>query len=98
MMRAQVNDTTGYSPAFLNCGGIGMPPYAVRYRGRWYVTEWLTPDNRNTPSERPEVIDWVRSLGVLRFGTRRFLDAQARSNKHWHQYPRAADLYDRKVA
>lgn len=91
-------DRTGHSAAFLNCGGIGMPPFAVKYRGRWYVTEWISANSFGQTVERPEVLGWVRSLGVLRFGTRRFLDYLERTDKRWTDCPRAAVVFDSREA
>lgn len=74
-----------YAPAFLNCGGIGQPPYCVKWRGRWWLTEWVSAP-RGLPQASADVLAFVRALGPLPFGMARFRDYLGRTGK------RAADV------
>ena len=80
---------TGYADAFLNCGGIGYPPYCVRWRGRWWVTEWVRSPVGFQATDN--VLSFVRALGQLPFGTVKLQDYLRRSHKGYRDVPQLTD-------
>lgn len=75
----------GYTPAFLNCGGCGQPPLAIKYRGRWWRTHWV--HHSYFPNADPAVVAFARSLGFLPFGLYRFQQYLARSGRTFKSLP-----------
>lgn len=67
-------------------GGVGQPPYVVRWHGRWWRTLPLK-DTTGGPSMGQTMAAWVHSLPPIENGLRLVLDYFARTGKHLSDLP-----------
>ena len=80
--------------------GVGQPPYAVKWCGRWWRTLPLHEAFNEGQSIEPVVLEFVRSLPVIPYGCPTLLDRLVRTNRHFGDLPllTADILYQREPA
>lgn len=66
--------------------GVYQPPYAVKWRGRWWRTHNMTAPT-GEPRLSSDDLARIRALPQLPYGNRRVLDYLSRTHKHFRDLP-----------